>query len=99
VKEPVVIMYGDLGNKEHVPLRVHDQCFTSEVLGRYTLPSDRYLIGDKGSKKCDCKEQLDFSLEYIKEHSGLLLNSTLVLLSNCRSCNLPSTRRKRNRFE
>lgn len=33
-------------------VRVHDACFTSEVLG---------------SLKCDCKEQLALALEYIHE--------------------------------
>jgi len=31
---------------------VHDQCFTSEVLG---------------SLKCDCREQLDWAMEYLKD--------------------------------
>ena len=41
-----------------VPLRIHDACFTSEVLG---------------SIKCDCKAQLDFALEYIQQNGGLLI--------------------------
>lgn len=36
-----------------VPVRVHDACFTSEVLG---------------SMKCDCSEQLQYGLNYIKEN-------------------------------
>jgi len=40
-------------NLENVVVRVHDACFTSEVLG---------------SQKCDCKEQLDFSVNYIKQN-------------------------------
>ena len=46
----------DLG----VPVRVHDQCFTSEVFG---------------SLKCDCREQLDLAKDFIKTSSscGILL--------------------------
>ena len=49
--EPVAILFGDLAGRSEVPVRVHDECFTSEVLG---------------SLKCDCREQLDFALEFIK---------------------------------
>ena len=40
------------------PVRVHDACFTSEVLG---------------SVKCDCKEQLDFAIEYTQKNSGVVI--------------------------
>nr|AML78264.1 putative LOV domain-containing protein [Glaucocystis sp. BC-2016] len=51
--EPLAIISGDVRGLKEVALRVHDQCVTSEVLG---------------SLKCDCKEQLNYSLEYIREH-------------------------------
>mmetsp|Transcript_9274 Transcript_9274/g.11717 ORF Transcript_9274/g.11717 Transcript_9274/m.11717 type:complete len:681 (+) Transcript_9274:391-2433(+) len=41
-----------------VPVRIHDQCFTSEVFR---------------SKRCDCKEQLKMSLEYIQKHGGAII--------------------------
>jgi len=57
--EPMAIICGQIEGRENVVLRVHDQCFTSEVLG---------------SLKCDCQQQLDYSLEYIKENSpGLVI--------------------------
>ena len=37
--------------KSEVPVRVHDECFTSEVLG---------------SLKCDCKDQLGFAMDLIQ---------------------------------
>lgn len=43
---------------EGVPVRVHDQCLTSEVLG---------------SLRCDCKEQLEMALKYISEHGGCVI--------------------------
>jgi len=56
--EPIAIISGNVETHSEVPVRVHDQCFTSEVLG---------------SQKCDCKEQLDFSLEYIKQFGGVVI--------------------------
>lgn len=56
--EPVVVIRGDLAGKEGVTIRVHDQCFTSEVLG---------------SKRCDCKEQLDMAMGHIMESEGALI--------------------------
>ena len=50
--EPVVIVMGDVEGQEDVLVRVHDQCFTSEVFG---------------SKRCDCRQQLEESLRMIKE--------------------------------
>lgn len=56
--EPVVVMHGDLRGKEKVLVRVHDQCFTSEVLG---------------SKRCDCKEQLDMAMLHILQNEGAVI--------------------------
>src|SRR5438105_4452898 len=41
-KEHVVAVKGDPGDHEGVPVRVHSECLTSEILG---------------SLKCDCREQ------------------------------------------
>ncbi len=51
--EPVAIVSGDVHGLDAVPVRVHDECFTSEVLG---------------SLKCDCRQQLDFAIDHIKRH-------------------------------
>ena len=65
-KEPVVI-YKDDGSGgvwkkpsggEVVPVRLHDQCFTSEVLG---------------SQRCDCKDQLELAMSYINENGGIII--------------------------
>jgi hypothetical protein len=53
-REIICIIHGQVEGLENVPLRVHDQCFTSEVLG---------------SMKCDCRQQLDFALEFIRSGS------------------------------
>jgi GTP cyclohydrolase II len=56
--EPVVIVSGDVNDAENVIVRVHDQCFTSEVFG---------------SLRCDCREQLQESLKLIREKNGLVI--------------------------
>src|SRR2546422_4739998 len=49
-KEHVVAVKGDLRGHESVPVRVHSECLTSEILG---------------SLKCDCREQLEHALDLI----------------------------------
>lgn len=56
--EPVAICFGDIEGRDKVPVRVHDACFTSEVLG---------------SLKCDCKQQLQLAMEYIQENDGMVI--------------------------
>jgi len=43
---------------ENVPIRVHDQCLTSEVFG---------------SQRCDCKQQLRMGMRYIQENGGAVI--------------------------
>lgn len=53
------MIQGDVAGLRDVPVRVHDECLTSEVLG---------------SLKCDCREQLDLSLRYIRDNaSGVVI--------------------------
>jgi len=42
----------------NIPIRVHDQCLTSEVFGSF---------------RCDCSDQLRMSLQYIKKNGGALI--------------------------
>jgi len=63
--EPCVIYHPDKSPfgqngvlKENVPVRIHDQCLTSEVFG---------------SQRCDCKEQLKMSLEFIASNGGAVI--------------------------
>lgn len=58
-KEHLAISVGALEGAEAVPVRVHSECLTSEVLG---------------SLKCDCKPQLDAALALIqREGRGVVL--------------------------
>jgi GTP cyclohydrolase II len=58
VAEHVALVLGDVAG-EAVPVRVHSECLTSEVLG---------------SLKCDCRAQLDRALDLIAERGrGVLL--------------------------
>eukprot|EP00941_MAST-03F_sp_MAST-3F-sp1_P005028 g5028.t1 len=52
--EPIAMIVGDVKGLSRIPIRVHDQCLTSEVFG---------------SLKCDCKQQLDYSLKFMQENS------------------------------
>jgi GTP cyclohydrolase II/3,4-dihydroxy 2-butanone 4-phosphate synthase/GTP cyclohydrolase II len=49
-KEHVAAVKGDLRGREGVPVRVHSECLTSEILG---------------SLKCDCREQLERALDLV----------------------------------
>ena len=49
-KEHTAVVRGDVQGKEGVPLRVHSQCHTGDVLG---------------SLRCDCRDQLEAALRYI----------------------------------
>jgi GTP cyclohydrolase II/3,4-dihydroxy 2-butanone 4-phosphate synthase/GTP cyclohydrolase II len=49
-KEHVAAVKGELRGAEGVPVRVHSECLTSEILG---------------SLKCDCRDQLEHALDLI----------------------------------
>jgi len=49
-KEHAAIVKGEVAGRERCPVRVHSQCFTGDIFH---------------SLKCDCREQLEASLEYI----------------------------------
>ncbi|MHA1902872.1 MAG: GTP cyclohydrolase II [Candidatus Thorarchaeota archaeon] len=58
-KEHTAVLKGDVVGKENVVVRVHSECLTGDALG---------------SQRCDCRDQLILSLEYIeKEGQGVLL--------------------------
>ncbi len=58
-KEHLAIISGDIGDGENIPVRIHSECLTSEVLG---------------SLKCDCREQLSTALQYIsRKGRGVVL--------------------------
>ena len=49
-KEHVAFVKGEVAGKADVPVRIHSECFTGDVLG---------------SRRCDCGEQLDMALDMI----------------------------------
>jgi len=57
-EEPSAMVSGNVSGEDNVPVRVHSACFTSETMG---------------SLKCDCRQQLELSLEYIQQHGGVLI--------------------------
>jgi 3,4-dihydroxy 2-butanone 4-phosphate synthase/GTP cyclohydrolase II len=58
-KEHLAIVKGEIGDGKNIPVRLHSECLTSEVLG---------------SLKCDCREQLEAAFQYIAaEGRGIIL--------------------------
>jgi GTP cyclohydrolase II len=56
--ESIVIVSGSPEGQSNVAVRVHSACLTAEVLG---------------SLRCDCKSQLDYALQYIADHGGIII--------------------------
>lgn len=58
-KEHVALVKGQVEGRENVPVRIHSECFTGDVLG---------------SRRCDCGEQLDMAMKIIDDNgSGVLI--------------------------
>jgi len=57
-KEHLAIVSGDIDARKRIPLRIHSECWTGDVLG---------------SLKCDCRAQLEAALRHIGEHGGIVL--------------------------
>ena len=58
-KEHIAFVFGKVANKKNVPVRIHSECFTGDVLG---------------SRRCDCGEQLDTALQLISQSGyGVLI--------------------------
>jgi len=58
-KEHIAVVAGDVCEGEEVPVRLHSECLTGDVLG---------------SRRCDCGEQLEAALRMIEEEGrGVIL--------------------------
>lgn len=58
-KEHVALVKGEVTGQEDVPVRIHSECFTGDVIG---------------SRRCDCGEQLDMAMSMISEaQAGILI--------------------------
>lgn len=58
-KEHAAFIHGDICGKENVPVRLHSECLTGDVIG---------------SLRCDCRDQLEETLKHIgKMENGILL--------------------------
>ena len=51
-KEHMALVKGDVSDRENVPVRIHSECFTGDVLG---------------SRRCDCGEQLAMAMQLITQ--------------------------------
>ena len=58
-KDHAVIVKGDVKSRQDIPVRIHSECLTGDVLG---------------SRRCDCRDQLIKSLVYLgKQDYGMLI--------------------------
>jgi GTP cyclohydrolase II/3,4-dihydroxy 2-butanone 4-phosphate synthase/GTP cyclohydrolase II len=58
-EEHAVVVKGNVQGKQDIPVRIHSECLTGDVLG---------------SKRCDCRDQLLTSLDFIgKQEAGMLI--------------------------
>ena len=58
-KEHAVLAKGDIMGKPDIPVRIHSECLTGDVLG---------------SRRCDCRDQLLRSMVYLgKQERGMLI--------------------------
>jgi GTP cyclohydrolase II len=58
-KEHVALVKGQVEGRDKVPVRIHSECFTGDVLG---------------SRRCDCGEQLDMAMQMINGYGfGVLI--------------------------
>ncbi len=58
-KDHIAVMQGNVCDEEDVPVRLHSECLTGDVMG---------------SKRCDCGEQLEAALQMINDAGkGLIL--------------------------
>src|SRR5579875_1576101 len=58
-KDHAVLVRGDIEGRQNIPVRIHSECLTGDVLG---------------SRRCDCRDQLIKSLVYLgKQEYGMLI--------------------------
>ena len=57
-KEHLVIMTPSFNETAITNVRIHSECLTGDAIG---------------SIKCDCQAQLNYSLDYINEHGGMVI--------------------------
>ena len=58
-KEHIALVKGDVSHQEHLPVRIHSECFTGDVFS---------------SRRCDCGEQLAMAMQLINDAgAGVLI--------------------------
>ncbi|GAB5523652.1 MAG: hypothetical protein Roseis2KO_15240 [Roseivirga sp.] len=58
-EQPNLAFYtSDIDTSKAVYVRIHSECMTGDVFG---------------SRKCDCGEQLDYSMKWVQQHGGIVL--------------------------
>jgi len=54
----MVLMHPDTDTADTVNVRIHSECMTGDVFHSY---------------RCECGEQLDWSMDYIQKHTGVII--------------------------
>lgn len=54
----LAIVHGDIDSRKRIPVRIHSECWTGEVLG---------------SLKCDCGLQLELALKSVAQDGGMVI--------------------------
>ncbi len=57
-KEHLAIVSGEIDARKRIPVRLHSECWTGDVLG---------------SLRCDCRQQLEAALRHIGQTGGMVL--------------------------
>ena len=54
----LVLMKGNISKQEVVDVRIHSECMTGDVFS---------------STRCECGDQLDFSMQWVQKHGGIII--------------------------
>jgi GTP cyclohydrolase II len=57
-KEHLAVVSGEIDARKRIPVRIHSECWTGDVLG---------------SLRCDCRQQLEAALRHVAAHGGVVL--------------------------
>ena len=54
----LVLIKGDISKQQVIDVRIHSECMTGDVFS---------------STRCECGDQLDFSMQWVQKHGGIII--------------------------